>query len=145
MPSALESHLELLEREAHAAPRAGQAPGALEELIALHTGLYEVMERRIGPGGLSEGHRPLVPMFRRWLDTARRLAAAAAARDDHDPGRPAAGLDELLRAMNRAKPVAEDFEHVIRLNERIARGEAGSYRALQVVVDGLRAEPQPPR
>jgi len=34
-----------------------------------------------------------------------------------------AGYDDLLRAMNRSKPVAESFDYFVELNIRLARGE----------------------
>lgn len=145
MVSALECHLALLEREALNRPTPSGSEGAdrLDEVIALHVGLYEVMERRVGPNGLSDAHRTLVPMFRRWLATARLFVADA--RDLRAAGRPVVGVDDLLRAINRAKPIAEDFEHIVTLNGRVARGQGGSYRPLAGVVDELRTGPQPPR
>jgi hypothetical protein len=144
MVNVLESHLALLEREAEARPgvTTAERAGVVGELIALHAAVFGVMERHVGVNGLAEAHRPLVPLFRRWLETARRIVAAA--RDLRAAGHPVGDLDDLLRAMNRAKPVAEDFDHVVRLNARLARGEAGTYRPLGEVMDGLRSPRQPP-
>jgi hypothetical protein len=141
MPEALESHLALLEREAASSAEVSPAERTrgLEDLVALHLALFEAFERRLGPDGVNEDHRPLVPLFRRWLATARRFAASAAElrRQGHTPAR----LDDLMWAINRAKLVAEDFDHVVALNQRIARGEAGTYRPLSEVEDELRSEP----
>lgn len=140
MATVLESHLALLERAAGVPADAAltERVGGVEDLIALHTAVFEAMERRLGQDGLNEGHRALVPLFRRWLEAARRFAAAGA--ELRRQGHAVAGLDELLRAMNRAKPVAEDFDQVLALNQRIVRGEAAAYRPLPEVADELRSQ-----
>lgn len=154
MTTALEPHLALLEQASQdvaaadpvaATVASGAGADRLDELIALHVSLFEVMERRLGTDGLSECHRPLVPLYQRWLETARRFRDQA--RDQRRrTGRPAAGLDDLLRAMNQSKIVAEDFEHVVRVNEQI---RAGTYppigRPLAEVVSELRGEARPAR
>lgn len=147
MASALESHLALLEHEAGAGAAAAGANDAdrLDDLIALHVGLFGVMERRLGTDGLSECHRPLVPLYQRWLETARRLRDSA--RDQRrQAGRPAAGVDDLVRAMNRSKIVAEDFDHFVELNAKV---RSGTYvprgRTLAEVTSELRGEARPTR
>ena len=141
--SVLESHLTLLEQEAE--PRPGLTPaeraGVAGDLVALHAAVYEVLERHIGGEGLTEAHRPLVPLFRRWPHTARRIIAVA--RDLRTEGQQVGNVDDLLRAVNRAKPVGEDFDQVVRLNQRTARGEAGAHRPLAEVMDELRLEGRP--
>jgi phosphoglycolate phosphatase-like HAD superfamily hydrolase len=145
MPTVLESHLALLEREAFAAPAPSDAGDSdrLEQLVALHVALYEVLERRLGPDGLVEAHRPLVPMFQRWLETARQLKAEA--RRLRVAGQPVPDLDDLLRAMNRAKCTAEAFDHFVALNERLARGEKPQGRPLAAILDELRITTPPVR
>ena len=146
MASVLDSQLALLERETVGRPDAmpAERAAAVADLVALHTAVYEeVMERRLGDHGLTEAHRPLVPQFRRWIETARRVVAAA--RDLRAAGESVAGVDDLVRAINRAKPVVEAFDETVSLNQRIARGEAGTYRPLAEVMDELRSKPQPPR
>jgi len=141
MPEVLESHLALLEREAASAADASPAERArrLEDLVALHLALLDAFERRLGPDGVNEGHRPLVPLFRRWLATARRLAASAAElrRQGHTPAR----VDDLMWGINSAKLVAEDFDCVLALNQRTARGEAGIHHPLSEIEDELRSKP----
>ena len=145
MASVLDSQLALLERETagNVETTPAERAGALADLVALHTAVYEVMERRIGDAGLTEAHRPSVPQFRRWIETARR--AVAAARQLRTVGEQVPGVDDLVRAINRAKPLAEEFDETVKLNQRIARGEAGTYRPLAEVMDELRSKPQPPR
>lgn len=135
----------LLERETAGHPDATPAEraAAVADLVALHTAVYEAMELRLGDEGLTEAHRPLVPLFQRWLRTARRIIESA--RDLRKAGQPVGGVDDLVRAINRAKLVAETFEETVALNQRIARGEAGTYRALAEVKDELRSAAQPPR
>ena len=145
MESVLEPHLALLERQAESRSGASAAEraGALEDVVSLHTAVYQVMERHLGEQGLTEAHRPLVPLFRRWLHAARGIVAAA--RDLRTEGQEVGGLDDLLRAMNRAKPAAEDFDYILGLNQRVGRaGEAATYRPLAEVVDELRSKPRPP-
>jgi hypothetical protein len=139
--SILESHLELLEREVGVHPNSSAAESAIavEDAISVHLALFDVLERRIGTGGLSEQHRPLVPLFQRWLDAARRIVKSAA------KSSPASGLDGLLRAINRAKPAAEDFDRIVALNNRTTSGETGTYRPLSEVVNGVRSSAQPLR
>ena len=111
----------------------------LERMIRQHASVYEVMQQQLGFTDLTEAHRPLVPSFRGWLDTARQLVAAC--RELPPAARPVAALDDLLRAMNRSKLVAEDFDYFVRRNERAARGEFGPYRPLAEVMDELRSKP----
>jgi hypothetical protein len=54
------------------------------------------------------------------------------------------GIDELIRTINRSKPMAEEFEDYVRLNQRIMSGEAGTYRPLDEVLDELRHLDQSP-
>src|SRR5687768_11461166 len=88
----------------------------LERLVTLHAAVYEVMEAQLSPGGLKESDRPLVPLFRRWLDTARQTVAAA--RQLPPAERPTVALGDLLRAINRSNLVAEEFDEVVALNQR---------------------------
>jgi len=144
MVAVLESHLSLLEREAAdpSGTNLAERAGFVEDLIVLHLAVFGGMERHLGADGLTEAHRFMVPLFRRWVHTARSLIITA--RDLRAAG-VVIHLDPLLSAINRAKPVAEDFDHFVELNQRLDRGHAGSYRPLAEVVDELRSEPQPPR
>jgi hypothetical protein len=143
MVAALESHLSLLEHEAADASVADAAEraGLIKDLIALHLAVFEGMERHLGPDGLTEAHRFMVPLFRRWIHTARSLVGTA--RDLKSVG-VILQLDPLLSAINRAKPVAEDFDHFVQLNHR-PLADPGSYRPLAEVVDELQPQPQHPR
>lgn len=138
MATVLESHLSLHEREADERPSLASADGlgGVEDLIALHVALYERLEHHLGQEGLTEAHRPFVPLFSRWLRTARRIkdAASQLRREGHE----VAGFELLLRTMNCSKVVAEHFDHFVRLNERLARGDPGDYRPLDEVMDELR-------
>ena len=49
-------------------------------------------------------------------------------------------LEALLSAINRAKPVAEDFDQFLELNQRLDRGDAGCDRPLGEIVDELRSK-----
>jgi hypothetical protein len=100
MVTVLESHLSLLEREAEDRPTSTAADrvGLVEDLIGLHLALYERLERHLGQGGVTEAHRPLVPLFIRWLHTARRIKDAAC--ELRREGQEVAGFDLLLRTIN---------------------------------------------
>jgi len=142
MVTVLESHLSLLEHEAEGAPESTMSERVerTQDLISLHLAVYEALERHIGGGGLTEAHRPLVPLFQRWLHAARRIVDAA--RELRRQGQPVPEVDDLVRTINRSKPMAEDFDDFVRLNERIRRGEPGTYRPLDEVIDELRRRDQ---
>lgn len=141
MASVLESHLALLEREAEVRMDSTGPERArlLEDVVSLHTAVYEAIERRIAGEGLTEADRPLVPLFRRWLSAARRILQSAG--ELRSQGQRVHGLDELLRAINRAKPAADDFDQVVAVNRRTASHEPGTHRPLGEVLDELRAQP----
>ena len=140
MVSILEPHLELLEREAGSCRGSTPAEQAsvVTDLAALHVALYSALERQIGPHGVTEAHRPLVPLFRRWIDTARRIVKAGA--ELKRQGQNVEGIDDLVRSINHAKPVGEQFDWVVGLNARIARGEEGTYRPLAEFLEELRSK-----
>lgn len=144
MVAVLESHLSLLEREAEtpSGTNVAERAGFIEDLIALHLAVFEGIERHLGEDGLTEVHRFMVPLFRRWVHAARSMIVTA--RDLKAAG-VAIHLDALLSGINRAKPVADDFDQFVELNQRLGRGDAGSYRPLAEVVDELRSKAQPPR
>jgi hypothetical protein len=144
MVAVLESHLSLLEQEANtpSATNAAERTAFVEDVIALHLAVFEAMERHLGADGLTESHRFMVPLYRRWIHSARLMIVTA--RDLKAAG-VTIHLDPLLSAINRAKPVAEDFDHFVELNQRLDRGQAGSYRPLAEVVDELRSRTQQPR
>ena len=138
MVRVLESHLAPHEQEAVAdstVPLSDRA-SALSDVISFHVSLFEALDRRLGTEGLSEAHRPLVPLFQRWLITARRMATAA--RELIAQGQLVVGLNDLARAMNRAKPTAEHFDYYVETNDRIARGEPIHYTPLNEVLNELR-------
>jgi hypothetical protein len=121
MVAFLESQIGLLETGSESfdpAPSGEDRARLAEDLIAFHLTALERLESHLGPGGLSERDRPLVPLFRRWLDSARKVKELA--RSLRAAGQPAAGYDNLLRAMNRSKPVAESFDRFVELNARLA-------------------------
>ena len=141
MPSLFESILDVLNREA--APQISDAKGEVEhveDMIAMHLAVFAALERHLGDDGLAEAHRPLVPLFQRWLETARRIKAKVG--ELRAKGQTVAGLDDLLRTINRSKPVAERFDDMVELNERIKRGEPGQYRPLSEFLDELRSKSQ---
>ena len=142
MVTVLESHLSLLEHEAEGTCEStlSERVDRIQDLISLHLAVYEGMERHIGEGGLTEAHRHLVPLFQRWLRTARHIVSAA--RELRVQGQSVPGIDNLVRTINRSKPMAEDFDDFVRLNQRIRSGEAGTYRPLDEVVDELRHRDQ---
>jgi hypothetical protein len=111
----------------------------VEDLIAIHLAIFEALQRHIGEHGLTAAHRPLVPLFQRWLETARRIKGTIS--ELRAKGLSVAGLDDLLRTINRSKPVAEDFDDMVALNERLARREPGEYFPLAEVLDELRDQP----
>lgn len=113
MTTVLESQIGLLERESVSPDLA-----EIEDLIAFALTALARLETHLGPGGLSERDRPLVPLFQRWLIAARN--AKELARSLGSAGVTVTGYDDLLRAMNRSKPVAESFEHFVELNGRLA-------------------------
>lgn len=138
MVALLESHLSLLEHEAEGTSEMtiSERVDRTQDLISLHLGVYEAMEHHIGEGGLTEANRPLVPLFQRWLHTARRIVDTA--RELRMQGQPVPGIDDLVRTINRSKPMAEDFDDFVRLNQQIRSGEARTYRPLEEVLDELR-------
>jgi hypothetical protein len=142
MASVVDSYLALAEQDPAGVGSTGveERATALEVLVALHTAFYEVLERRLGDDGLTDAHRPLIPLFRRWMESARQMVEQA--RELRSKGRPIAGIDPLVCAINRAKIPAESFDHFVELNERMKRGEPGTYAPWPEVVRELRAERQ---
>ena len=69
-----------------------------------------------------------MPLFRRWLDSARKVKELA--RGLRAAGQSVAGYDNLLRAMNRSKPVAESFDRFVELNAHLKAEEAGCQTAV---------------
>jgi hypothetical protein len=138
MPTILESHLSLLEGQAEIDPAATPATraSAIQDLLSLHTAFFDVLERRLGSDGVTEADRPLVPLFQRWLTTARRIAPTARAL--REQGERVTGIDDLARAMNRAKQVAEGFDYFVALNQMTLRGEVEQHVPLNEVLDELR-------
>jgi hypothetical protein len=122
MATFLESQIGLLEQES-VCP---DAP-AVEDLIAFSLTALERLESHLGRGGLSERDRPLVPLFQRWLSAANKVKELA--RTLRSTGESVSGYDELLRAMNRSKPVAESFEHFAELNRRLSSSESARMGA----------------
>ena len=121
MPHFLESQIGLLERGAP--PEATE----VEDLIAFHVIALDRLESHLGPHGLSEADRPLVPLFQRWLSAAKQVKEAA--RNLKSQGHSVEGFDNLLRAMNRSKPVAESFDYFVELNKRLS-SEQSTARGL---------------
>jgi hypothetical protein len=116
MTTVLESQIGLLERD----PVSPDVP-EVEDLIAFALTALVRLEKHLGPGALSERDRPLVPLFRRWLSAADKVKELA--RGLRNTGATVNGYDDLLRAMNRSKPVAESFDHFVELNCRLASAE----------------------
>lgn len=119
MTSVLESQIGLLEREPMSHDRA-----EVEDLIAFTLTALSRLESHLGLGGLSELDRPLVPLFRRWLIAAGNVKELA--QSQRRAGVAVTGYDDLLRAMNRSKPVAENFEHFVELNRRLASAHSAT-------------------
>jgi hypothetical protein len=121
--SVFESYVALTEQDPHTVPSMSLEERALllEDRVAVHTSLFHAMESRIGPDGLTEAHRPLIPLYQRWMAAARQLVVQA--REFRAAGRPLANLDPLGFAINAAKNVADDFDWTVDLNARIRRGE----------------------
>jgi hypothetical protein len=115
MDGFLESQIGLLERGSESvAPPDAERARLVEDLIAFQLTALERLEKHLGPGGLSERDRPLVPLFQRWLNAARKVKELV--KELQGGGQTVAGYDDLLRAMNRSKPVAESFDHFVQLN-----------------------------
>lgn len=119
MASFLECQIGLLEQEP-ASPDAAE----VDDLIAFHLTALERLESHLGPGGLSERDRPLLPLFQRWLRAAGKVKDLA--RNLRSRGEIVNGYDDLLRAMNRSKPVAESFQYFVDLNTSLAGGDSAS-------------------
>ena len=135
-----ESYIALAEQDAPIGPTptVEARAAALEDQVAAHTAIFEAMERRIGPDGLAEVHRPFIPLYQRWMKGARQLVTQA--RLFRTEGRPIGGVDELVCAINRAKAVAEDFDQTVQFNDRIRRGEPpGPSRPFEEARDEIRA------
>jgi hypothetical protein len=70
----LESQIGLLEKECGSpAPPDRDQVQLVEDLIAFHLTALGRLETHLGAGGLSERDRPLVPLFQRWLNAARKV------------------------------------------------------------------------
>src|SRR5258706_587647 len=104
MVNFLESQIGLLERQT-VSPDVQE----VEDLIAFHLTALERLEIHLCPDGLSQADRELVPLFQRWLRAARNVKELARAHRDGGP--PVGNYDDLPRAINRSKPIAEDFDH----------------------------------
>jgi hypothetical protein len=138
MVSVLDSYLSLVEHD----PGFGEVESAfdrrksVEEMLAVHTALFLVMERRLGEEGIKEEHRSLVPLFQRWLAVARRITPAVW--ELKRAGIKVAGLDEFMFSINRSKWMAEEFDFWIKRNQEIARGELGKTIPLTELMNELR-------
>ena len=119
MATFLESQIGLLEQESQS-PRAPE----VEDLIAFTLTALERLESHLGRGGLSERDRALVPLFQRWLGAAGKVKEMA--RSLRSTGETIGGYDDLLRAMNRSKRVAESLDYFAELNNRLASAEGAS-------------------
>jgi hypothetical protein len=128
MVAFLESQISLLETGSELAPPLQDCEHArlVEDLIAFHLTALERLEGHLGIGGLTENGRPFVPLFQRWLNAARKVKLLA--KELRSAGQSVAGYDDLLRAMNRSKPVAERFDHFVALNARLAQAETAAQR-----------------
>lgn len=115
MVNFLESQIGLLERES------GSPDPEIEDLIAFYLIALERLENHLGSGGLSEKDRPLVPLFQRWLSAAGKVKEMARTR--RAVGETINGYDDLLRAMNRSKPIAESFDYFVKLNAQKTNAE----------------------
>ena len=124
MVAFLTSQIGLLEKESLSAD-----VGEVEDLIAFSLTALDRLESHLGPDGLSERDRPLVPLFQRWLRAAGKVKEIA--RTLRNSGVTVRGYDDLLRTMNRSKPVAESFDHFVALNRRLATAENPSNGAEQ--------------
>lgn len=119
MASFLESQIGLLERE-----RISPDIREVEDLIAFYLTALERLESHLGAGGLSERDRPLVALFQRWLSAAGKVKEMV--RSIRNAGEKVDGYDELLRAMNRSKPIAQRFNYFVELNGRLANAGRAS-------------------
>ena len=139
MTNVFESYLALAEQDPHRGETdLVERAAALEDQVAAHTAILHAMDSRLGEGGLTEAHRPLIPLYQRWMKAARQLVVRA--REMRAAGRPITGIDELVCAINSSKDVAEDFDHTVELNEKIRRGEPpGPGRPLDEVMNELAA------
>ena len=90
MSNFLESQIGLLEREAF--PSNAQE---VDDLIAFQLTTLERLESHISRGGLSENDRSLIPLFQRWLASARKVKERA--RNLRDAGHSVGSYDQLLR------------------------------------------------
>lgn len=113
MSGFLDSQLGLLERQT-GSPNVQE----VEDLIAFHLTTLERLESHLGSEGILETHRRLVPLFQRWLSSARNTKQLV--RTLRNAGHSVSNYDDLLRAMNRSKPIAESFDRFVELNARLA-------------------------
>jgi hypothetical protein len=143
MTSIFEPYLALAERaDPTAADRSMEERAAiLEDRVAAHMGVFDAMQRRIGDQYLTQLHRPLIPLYQRWMNAAREMVARA--REFRAEGRVIAGIDELVCDINLSKLVAESFHRTVEFNDRVKRGEKfGPYRPADEVFDELRSQPR---
>lgn len=116
----------------------------VSEMAALAVHLLERIEaaaarKQPAAGGWDEAAaREFVPLFRQWFDYATTVNDVRRATKEH--GFDVEGAEEFLRAMNRAKVMALDFEPLTESLKRVGRGESRG-RPLQEVMDELPGHP----
>jgi len=121
MASILEAHLALMEKELRSKDsNAEDQAQRVEDLIAIHIGIFAALEGHIGENGLTEAQLPLLPLFQRWLQSAAQLNAAVELRSK---GKSVASFDDLLRTIDLGRPAAEGFDEMVAVCERIVRGD----------------------
>jgi len=137
MGSILEPYLALLEQHPE---RSTDAMGSdrlqdIADAVEIQLAVFEALQRRIGPGGLSDAYRHLIPMFNRWVHSARELLKSAGVLRATPFAKT---MERLGFAINRAKLVTEDFDEIVRLNKSDLPGQNGPYKSLDEVKSGLR-------
>jgi hypothetical protein len=63
-------------------------------------------------------------LFQRWLTAAKHVKELS--RNLRTEGHAVEGFDDLLRAMNRSKPVAESFDYFVGLNQRLSNEQSAA-------------------
>jgi hypothetical protein len=136
----VESQLALLERELfelHGLTPQQRAP-LLTSLAARFGTLYDELEMLIGKEGLQRTDQPLIPLFQRWMQSAREVITSV--REVRAAGVDVPRVTDLAFAINCSKAVALDFDRTVSVNEQLARGEYPARgRPLKEILDELQA------
>ena len=106
MNDILESILELLERQVES--ELSTIKNEVEDMIAIHVGLFAALESRKAKKGWTEASASL---FRRWLKAAHRMEALAVRFRAN--GQLVRNFEDLVSMIERSKPLAQALDDTV--------------------------------